>query len=211
MKPLLVLLRRPLLYVAGLSFFFNLLMLVPALFMLQVFDRLTSQSEDTLLMLTLGVGVALVLLLCLDYLRSRMQGLAGNVVGEALSPAIARITIAEGARRVGRAPQEGLRDISTLRSLFSSQGLLAMFDAPWVIVYVAVIWLAHPLLGVGAAIAALVMLALALFNDFITRRDIESLQKAAAGASRYLEASLQNAEVAQALGMTDALLARWRM
>jgi PrtD family type I secretion system ABC transporter len=63
---------------------------------------------------------------------------------------------------------------------------------------------------VAAALAALVMLGLALFNDFITRRDIESLQKAAAGATRYLEASMQNAEVAQALGMTDALLGRWR-
>ncbi len=74
----------------------------------------------------------------------------------------------------------------------------------------AVIWLAHPALGMAAALAAVVMLALALLNDFLTRRDIESLQKAAGGATRYLEASLQNAEVAQAMGMTDALLGRWR-
>ena len=211
MTPLLNLLRRPLLHVAGLSFFVNLLLLVPALFMLQVFDRvLASQSGDTLLVLLLGVGIALTLLLALDYLRSRLQGVAGNLVGEALSPTVARITVAQGARRSGRAPGEGLRDLASLRALFSSQGLLALFDAPWVVVYVAVIWLAHPALGMAAALAALVMLSLALVNDFITRRDIESLQKAAGGATRYLEASLQNAEVAQAMGMTDALLGRWR-
>src|SRR6185369_12588478 len=71
-------------------------------------------------------------------------------------------------------------------------------------------WLAHPLLGIAAAGAAIVMLLLAVTNDIVTRREIEALQKAAAGATRYLEASLQNAEVAQTLGMTDALVARWR-
>ncbi len=211
MTSLFKLLKRPLLHVAGLSFFVNLLLLVPALFMLQVFDRvLASQSGDTLLVLLLGVGIALTLLLALDYLRSRLQGVAGNLVAEALSPTVARITVAQGARRSGRPPSEGLRDVASLRALFSSQGLLALFDAPWVVVYVGVIWLAHPALGMAAAVAAVVMLGLALLNDFLTRRDIESLQKAAGGATRYLEASLQNAEVAQAMGMTDALLGRWR-
>ena len=211
MKPLLQLLKRPLLHVAGLSFFVNLLLLVPALFMLQVFDRvLASQSGETLLVLLIGVGVALGLLLVLDYLRARLQGVAGNIVAESLSPAVTKIVIAQGARRSGRGTSEGLRDVGSLRALFSAQGLLALFDAPWVIVYVAVIWLAHPVLGMAAAGAALVMLVLALVNDVITRREIEALQKAASGATRYLEASLQNAEVAQTLGMTDALIARWR-
>jgi PrtD family type I secretion system ABC transporter len=211
MKPLFQLLKRPLLHVAGLSFFVNLLLLVPALFMLQVFDRvLASQSGDTLLVLMIGVGVALALLLALDYLRARLQGVAGNIVAESLSPVVTRIAIAQGARRSGRGSSESLRDVGALRALFSAQGLLALFDSPWVIAYVAVIWLAHPLLGVAAGCAALVMLALAVINDLVTRREIEALQKAAAGATRYLEASMQNAEVAQTLGMTDALVARWR-
>ncbi|WP_137896413.1 type I secretion system permease/ATPase [Ramlibacter sp. 2FC] len=211
MTALPILLRRPLLHVAALSFFVNLLLLTPAVFMLQVFDRvLASQSGETLLVLLLGVGMALVLLVALDHLRGRLQGVAGNLVAEALSPVVARITVAQGARRSGRAPAEGMRDVAALRALFSSQGLLALFDAPWALVYVAVVWLVHPALGMAAAAAALLMLGLALLNDLITRREIESLQKAAAGATRYLEASLQNAEVAQALGMTEALLGRWR-
>jgi PrtD family type I secretion system ABC transporter len=210
-KPLLQLLKRPLLHVAGVSFFVNVLLLIPALFMLQVFDRvLASQSGETLLVLLISVGVALVLLLALDYLRSRLQGVAGNIVAEALSPAVAKIVVAQGARRSGRGSPEGLRDIGSLRALFSAQGLLALFDAPWAIVYVAAIWLAHPALGLAAAAAAVLMLALALLNDFVTRGQIEALQKFAAGATRYLETSLQNAEVAQTLGMTDALLSRWQ-
>jgi ABC-type protease/lipase transport system fused ATPase/permease subunit len=177
MKTLLQLLRRPLFHVAGLSFFVNLLLLAPALFMLQVFDRvLSSQSADTLLMLVTGVGVALALLLALDYLRARLQGVAGNIVAESLSPSVTKIVVAQGARRSGRSSSESLRDVSALRALFSAQGLLALFDAPWVIVYVAVIWLAHPVLGMAAGGAALLMLVLALLNDFASRRDIEALQ-----------------------------------
>jgi len=211
MHPLQQILRRPLLLVAGLSFFINLLLLAPALFMLQVFDRvLASQSGETLLVLTLGVAIALALMLALDYLRSRLQGVVGNLAADALSPTVATITLAVGAQRSGRASSEGLRDVNSLRGLFSSQGLVALFDAPWVVVYVAVISLAHPALGIAALLAALVMLALAIINDRLTRKDIEAVVKRSAEATRYLEASLQNAEVAQVLGMSDALIARWR-
>lgn len=211
MKPLFQLLERPLLFVAGFSFLVNLLLLAPALFMLQVFDRvLTSQSQETLLMLLLGVAVALGLMAMLDYLRGRLQGVAGNLIAEQLSPTVAKLMLARAARRAERAPSEGLRDVAALRNLFSAQGLLALFDMPWAFVYVAVIWLAHPLLGMAAAAASVLMLVLAVVNDRVTRRDIEALQKEAAKATRYLEASLQNAELAQSLGMGDALIGRWR-
>jgi PrtD family type I secretion system ABC transporter len=211
MKELRRLLVRPLACVAGFSFFVNLLLLAPALFMLQLFDRvLVSGSRETLAMLLLGMAVALVLMLALDYLRARLQGVAGNLIAESLSPTVAKVMLARSARRAERVPAEGLRDVASLRNLFSAQGLLALFDTPWALVYVAVIWLAHPLLGVAAALAALAMLALALLNDRLTRRDIESLQREASKATRYLEASMANAEVAQSLGMGDALVARWR-
>jgi PrtD family type I secretion system ABC transporter len=211
MKPLFQLLRRPLLFVAGFSFFINLLLLTPALFMLQLFDRvLTSQSRETLLMLLLGMVVALGLMLMLDYLRSRLQGVAGNLIAESLSPTVAKVMLAKSSRRAERVQSEGLRDVAALRNLFSAQGLLALFDTPWAIVYVAVIWLAHPLLGIAAALAVALMLVLAVVNDRITRRDIEALQKEASKATRYLESSMQNAELAQSLGMGDALIARWR-
>jgi PrtD family type I secretion system ABC transporter len=211
MNSLLALLKRPLLHVAGLSFFVNLLLLGPALFMLQVFDRvLASRSAETLLMLLIGMGVALAMMWALDHLRGRLQGVSGALLGQALSPTVVRTLLARGARRHEALPMEGLRDVATLRNLFSAQGLLAMFDAPWVLVYVAVIWLAHPLLGVAAALAAVLMLGLAIANDRLTKRDIEVLQREASVATRELEDSLANAEVAQTMGMADALLGRWQ-
>ncbi len=205
------LLTRPLLAAAGFSLFINLLMLAPALFILQVFDRvLTSQSRETLWMLLLGVAVALLLIAGFEYLRGRLQGVLGNLVHNALSPVVARITLAEASRREGPLPLQALRDVASLRALFSAQGLLALLDLPWTVVYLLVIWLAHPWLGMAATGAALAMLVLALVNDLITRKQIAQLQVEAGKASIYLEASLQNAEVVQGMGMGSSLLGRWQ-
>jgi ATP-binding cassette, subfamily C, type I secretion system permease/ATPase len=213
MDALLKLLKRPLLHVAGFSFVVNLLLLAPALFMLQVFDHvMTSGSQETLLVLLVGMAVALALMFALDLLRARLQGVAGGLIGDALSPVVARTLIAlrSRPRPAGGAGSEGLRDVGALRNLFSAQGLLALFDAPWAVVYLAVIALAHAWLGLAALLSSLLMLGLAVINDRITRRDIEALQKEASHANRYLEASLQNAEVAQVLGMGGSLIERWR-
>jgi ATP-binding cassette subfamily C exporter for protease/lipase/ATP-binding cassette subfamily C protein EexD len=113
-------------------------------------------------------------------------------------------------RNPGGARTEAIRDVGALRAMFSANGLIAVFDAPWVVIYVAVIWLFHPWLGIGAAFSALLMLALAWLNDRLSRRTLEDLQKEGRRASQYVESSLRNAEVLQALGMTDRLLARWR-
>ena len=114
MNSLLILLKRPLLHVAGFSFFVNLLLLAPAIFMLQVFDRvLASQSGETLLVLLLGVAIALALLLALDYLRGRLQGVAGNLVAEALSPT--RGAHHGGAGRAAQRPARQSKGCATWR------------------------------------------------------------------------------------------------
>ncbi|HYD76026.1 type I secretion system permease/ATPase [Ramlibacter sp.] len=211
MDALAALLRRPLAWVALLSLLVNLLLLAPALFMLQVFDRvLSSRSQETLLALLLGVGLAIAFMLVLDLLRNRLQGVIGSLVADALAPRVARVLLARMAGARERVPGEGLRDVQALRNLFSAQGLVALLDLPWVAVYVGVIWLAHPVLGMGALAASVAMLVLALANDLATRRGIEAVQTQAAQATRSLEASLQNAEVVQVLGMAPAVLERWQ-
>jgi ATP-binding cassette subfamily C exporter for protease/lipase/ATP-binding cassette subfamily C protein EexD len=203
---------RPLLgYIAAFSFFINLLFLVPAMFTLQVFDRvISSNSQETLMVLLVGTAVALFLLLLLDYLRSRLQNVLGNIIDERLSPPVVKTIVALAARSPHAPKTEGVRDVAALRAVFSNNGLIALADAPWIVIYVGVIWMFHPILGLGAAISATLMLTLAWLNDHFNRHPLEDLQKEARRASRYVENSLRNAEVLQALGMTDKLLARWR-
>jgi PrtD family type I secretion system ABC transporter len=203
---------RPLLrYLATFSFFINLLFLIPAIFTLQVFDRvLPSNSQETLLVLLGGTGVALLILLLLDYVRNRLQHVLGNIIDERLSPPVVHAIVAKAARSPNSSRAAGVSDVSALRNVFSANGLIAVFDAPWVVVYVLVIWAFHPALGIGAALSALLMLSLAWLNDRVSRRPLEGLQKEVRRASQYVESSLRNAEVLQALGMTEKLLGRWR-
>lgn len=211
MKTLWMELRPLLLYIAAFSFFINLLFLVPAFFTLQVFDRVIStSSHETLLVLLAGTGVALLILLLLDYLRTRLQNVVGIMVDERLSPPVVNAIVERAARAPSGVRTEGIRDVAALRAVFSANGLIAVFDAPWVFVYVFVIWMFHPALGVGAAFSALLMLGLAWLNDRISRRSLETLQNEGRRAAQYVESSLRNAEVLQALGMTQRLLVRWR-
>jgi PrtD family type I secretion system ABC transporter len=192
------------------SFVVNLLFLVPALFMLQVFDRvIPSNSMETLVVLLIGVGVALGIMFVLDYVRLRLQHLAGNIVDERLSPPVVHAVVAATARAPAGTRSDAIRDVATLRSLFSANGLTALLDAPWIIVYVAVIAAFHPAMGWGAAGAAVLMLLLAWMNDRLTRSALDEVQKEGRRAARYVEGSMRNAEVLQAMGMTDRMLQRW--
>lgn len=204
-------LRPLLLHIAAFSLFINLLFLIPAIFTLQVFDRvLTSNSQDTLLVLLGGTGIALLLLLFLDYVRNRLQNLLGNILDERLSPPVVNAIVVNMARAPHNARPEGIRDVAALRNVFAANGLIAVFDAPWVPIYVLVIWFFHPALGIGAGFAALVMLTLAWLNDRASRGALDGLQKDGRRAAQYVENSMRNAEVLQALGMTEKLLERWR-
>jgi PrtD family type I secretion system ABC transporter len=202
---------RPLLAcVAAFSLFINLLFLIPALFTMQVFDRvIPSNSLETLVVLIGGTCIALAILLLLDYVRNRLQNVLGNIVEERLSPPVVKAIVAKAARAPHAARSDGIRDVGALRTVFAGNALNALFDAPWAPVYVAVIWMFHPVLGIGAVCCAFVMLALAWLNNRVSRAELELLQREGRRASHYVESSLRNAEVLQALGMTDKLLRRW--
>ena len=203
---------KPLLrHLAIFSFVINLLFLVPALFMLQVFDRvIPTNSTETLVVLLVGVGVALAILLVLDYVRLRLQHLTGNIIDERLSPPVVRAVVAAAARAPVGARSDAIKDVASLRALFSANGITALLDAPWVLIYVVVIALFHPALGWAAAGAGALMFLVAWLNDRTSRSALETMQKEGRNASRYVESSLRNAEVLQALGMTERLLQRWR-
>jgi PrtD family type I secretion system ABC transporter len=204
-------LKPLLLRVALFSFVINLLYLIPALFTLQIFDRvLPTNSIDTLLVLLAGVAVALAMLFVLDYVRLRLQHLTGNIIDARLSPAVVNAVVTAAARAPLGSRSDSIRDVATLRSLFSANGLTALLDAPWIAIYVLVIALFHPALGWGAAGAGVLMVGLAWLNDRFSHNALDAVQKEGRRAAHYLEGSLRNAEVLQAMGMTDRLLQRWQ-
>ena len=202
---------RPFFLFAGLfSLAINLLLLVPPLYMLQVFDRvLASRSVETLVVLTVAAIVALLVMAGRDVLRARLLAAAGAALDRGLGPRVLDGLLAQTARLSGGAYLNGLRDVNTLRTFLGGAGLMALFDAPWLPIFLLVIFLFHPMLGIVALVGALAMLVLAVLNERLTRKPIERSQVEARRAGRFIDANVRNAEVVNALGMLPAVTQRW--
>ena len=179
---------------AGFSLVINLLMLVPALFMLQVFDRvLTSRSAETLIMLSLLAVGALVIMAYLDVIRARLLTASAVYLEKLLGPRLLADMIRRSADPSRREALPGLRDVGALRAFLTGPGVLALFDAPWAPLYVLVIYLFHPMLGAVALAGALVMFMLALLNERFSRKPLEAMNLEARKAGRFADQSLDNA------------------
>ena len=196
---------------AGLfSLVINALLLVPPIYMLQVFDRvLTSRREETLVYLTIGGITALIVMALLDMVRARLLAVAGAALDRRLGPRVLDGLLAQTARLGGAGYLNGLRDVNTLRMFLGGAGLIALFDAPWLPFFLLVIFLFHPVLGVVALTGALGMVLLAALNERFTRKPAEEAQAQARRAGRMIDGAVRNADVIAALGMLPAVARRW--
>jgi PrtD family type I secretion system ABC transporter len=202
---------RPFFFYAGLfSFFINLLLLVPVLYMLQIFDRvIASRSDETLVMLTVGAVLALMVGAVLDILRARLLATAGIALDKRLGPPVLSGLLASAGKPGGGEYVSGLRDVGTLRTFLTGTGIFALFDAPWLPIYIVVIFLFHPLLGLIATLGSAILLSLAYVNEKLTRKALEDLQADGRRAGRFIDLSVRNAEVVGAHGMVQSVTAYW--
>ncbi|MEE9210709.1 MAG: type I secretion system permease/ATPase [Kiloniellales bacterium] len=193
------------------SFGINVLMLTAPLYMLQVFDRvIASRSTDTLLYLTLIALAALVTLGALEVVRGRTMVKLGTWLDARLSVPVLAGSLA-GAAEGNREPSvQGLRDLATLRGFVTGPAVFPILDAPWTPLFIVVIFLLHPLLGLLAVFGAAVLLCLAVANDLASRRLIERSGSASIRALRQAEAAARNVDAVMAMGLLGNLVQRWR-
>jgi PrtD family type I secretion system ABC transporter len=203
-------LRPHFLYAGLFSLAINALLLVPPLYMLQVFDRvLASRSSETLAVLTIAAVVALFAMALLDVIRARLLAAAGTALDRRLGPRVLDGLLAQTAKLSGASYLNGLRDVNTLRGFLGGTGLMMLFDAPWLPLFLLVIFLFHPVLGAVAAAGAFAMVVLAVLNELLTRAPLERAQAEGRRAARFIDANVRNAEVVSALGMLPAVTRRW--
>jgi len=189
----------------------NILMLTGAMFMLEIYDRvLPSRSIPTLVVLLFLFGGLFVAQGLLDLIRGRILVRIGNSLDEALSPrvydAVVRLPMRAGNRGDGIQP---LRDLDAVRSFLSSLGPVALFDLPWMPIYLAVCFAFHPYIGLAALVGALVLVGLTVMTEVWTRRPSSQAAEHAKVRNGLAEASRRNAEVVIAMGMAGRLAARW--
>ena len=205
--------RESLLAVAVFSGVANLLMLVPAFYMLNVYDKAVgSNSLSTLLVLS---GITVVLFCCLaamEATRSRVLVAIGKKLDSVLGSIIYTATF-QHALKVGPtyAGAHFLNDFTNLRQFISGTGTIAVFDVPWIPIYLCVMFLFHPALGWLGVIASLVVLGVAIANQRATTASLQRVNALSQVSANETTRHLKNAEVAESMGMFDAMLQKWRL
>lgn len=202
--------RREFLIVGMLSFLTNLLMLTPTIYMLQVFDRvMASQSELTLLAVSLISLFLFCVIACSEWLRSRVLVRAGMRFDEQLSTRVFNASFESYLSQSSATPSRAFGDLMQIRQFMTGNGIFALFDAPWAPIYITVTFLLHPFLGILSLVFALIQAALAWFGHRHTVAPAEEAAKAGSDTSNYLQSKLRNAEVLESMGMIGNLKTRW--
>ena len=198
-------------FMAGLfSMFINVLMLVPPLYMLQLYDRvLTSRSESTLYMLTLIVIVLFVTMGLLEVVRSRVLVKFGNRFANILSNRIFESTFELANKKPEAASSRLMGDFTQLRQFLTGNGLFAFFDAPWIPIYIIVLFLFHPYFGFFAIFAAITLVAITFLNEYTTKEKMDNANTLNRDSMMQLEANIRNAEVINAMGMKTNVRKKW--
>ncbi|KFE43837.1 type I secretion system permease/ATPase [Pseudomonas syringae] len=195
------------------SLFVNALMLVPTFYMLQVYGRVvTSGSLSTLTMLTIIMVVLTITTGLLEWIRSRIMVRVSTKLDVILSRDVYRASFKQALATGGmNASAQPLSDLTSLRQFLTGNGVFAFFDAPWLPIYVAVMFMFHPWYGWMAIGCAIVLICLAYANEKVTGKAIADANRENIAASLYTTKNLRNAEVIESMGMLNSLINRWSL
>ncbi len=189
------------------SLFLNLLYLGPSLYMLQVYDRVMgSGSVSTLVYLTIALVLMFATMMVLDTRRAQIMARAGvrfdRILHQRVLSAAVSVPEKDGAR------SQAIRDLDMLRAFVSSSAMQAIFDLPWFPIYLVVIFLLHPALGLFTIGVGIVLVTLAYANELYASAKSSEASAAALKSYGFVEMALRNREIIEALGMAPTIVAR---
>jgi ATP-binding cassette, subfamily C, bacterial len=195
----------------GFSFLYNLLFLAPALFMMQLYDRvLATRGLETLVFLCLVLIAALTTLGVMDWVRSRLLTRIGVRLDELVAPRLIGSLLAGhgwvGAEQARRT--QALREFDTLRQGVAGPGAIALVDLPWAVIFILVLTAIHWTIGLIALIAGLLLLGLSILNERLVKAPITRAGEAALASYALIEGSAAVAETVRGLGLGAALTAK---
>ena len=190
----------------------NLLLLVPIIYMLQIYDRvMTSYSIETLVMLSIIALGLYVLQVVLELFRSKMLIRVSNSLDYKnstyiFSSAIAGIKIMGPTYSVGQV----LNDFTSVRQFFTGAGLLIFLDAPWAIIFLILMFIFHPLIGIFGVVGGVIIILLTIINEKLTKEKFQNANQQAALAMQVATSQAKNSEVIEAMGMLQNIIFRWK-
>jgi len=192
------------------SLFINLLMLTAPLYMLQVYDRVVaSRSLETLAFLTVIMIFMFAVMGTLEWVRSRILVRVGNQIDRYLSQRVYAAMFEMGVRNPAQRSAQPLNDLTSVRQFMTGNGLFAFFDAPWMPIYIGLLFLFHPAFGWFAIGAGVILFAVAILNERTTRERLKEANGESVKANALANNNLRNAEVLHAMGMLPGIMGRW--
>ena len=204
-------LRREFAVVGVFSMVVNLLMLTPTVYMLQVFDRvMLSQSQMTLLVVSLICLFLFGVMAFSEWARSILLVRTGVRLDELLSQKVFNGTFLAYLNPSNSSPAKAFTDLTAVRQFLTGNGVFAFFDSPWVPIYIGVLFLLHPWLGVLAIAFALVQASIAWFGHRMSKQAQLTSSSSQAETQGFLSSKLRNVDVLVSMGMLDGLYRRWQ-
>jgi ATP-binding cassette subfamily C protein len=194
------------------SFFVNLLVLTGSLYSLQVYDRvLTSRSEPTLVVLTILLVMLYAIMGVLDHMRGRIAARVGARFQANLEMRVFRIVIDRTMlASQGINATTAMRDLDSIQRGLSSPAAFAVFDIPWTPVFVVIIFIFHPLMGIIGVVGGLILIALTWLNQNGTKGDQEQAMNAGRLSEEMTGTLQREADTVRALGMRASTAVRWK-
>ena len=209
LSPLLSRAKRAIVAIGLFSAGINILVLTGTIYMMQVFDRvLTGQSGATLFYLSLLALFLLSIYGFLELVRSRILVRLGTWVETFLAPVVLSRGL-ESCIANEKSSDDGLQNLAKIRQFISGPGLLALVDAPWVPIYLALSFMLHPLIGIITFCAAVALFGLAILSNRLTARDLDKAQVKSGKNAVLLRSAFAQADLADGLGMLNAIIRRW--
>ncbi|WP_170018351.1 type I secretion system permease/ATPase [Campylobacter sp. RM16190] len=202
--------KKCLIYAGVFSMFINLLMLTSPLYMLQLYGRVvTSRSLDTLTMLTLIVVFLFVMMGLFEILRSRILVVFANQIDQNLSGRVYDAIFKLASKNPSKTTSQAMSDINTIKQYLSGNGVFAFLDAPWMPIYIAILFMFHPMYGWFSVFAAICLFILALLNEKATKDGLKNSNDSYRKEMRLVDLNLRNSETIQAMGMNGNLKKIW--
>ncbi|MCE2868169.1 MAG: type I secretion system permease/ATPase [Oxalobacteraceae bacterium] len=202
--------KREFFWVAVYSLIANALTLVPTLYMLQLYDRvMLSQSETTLLAITLITAVMIAAMAFSEWIRSRLLVRAGVRLDEQLNSRIFLAQFQSQLELSRSEPTNTFNALTRLRQFLTGVGIIAFFDLPWTPIYLLVLFIMHPILGWFGVAFSVLLFCIALLNNWLTANAVRSATLAENQTLSFMSRKLRHAEVISAMGMLPNLKQRW--
>jgi len=202
--------KRELAIVAALSLITNLMALVPTIYMLQLYDRvMLSMNTLTLVAITLMVCFLLLMMALAEWLRSVVVIKSGVRFDQTYGKKIFSLAFSNMSANRSIQPGQALKDLTAVRQFMTGNGMFAFLDVPWSVLYIAVLFILNPVLGLTAIVFCAIQFALAVWNQRSSVQPLQAVMENQAKNERFLQNKIRNLDTAHVMGMRQALYARW--